>query len=486
MRGYLFRVLAVLHLILGVMYLYWRMTQGLWGETVWLSFLFLLAELFMLVAVVGFCLSQLGSVNSLTPFEILSESLSELPYIDVFVIRRQEKRETTHQTAQTALQLQYPWHRLFVYILDLQADDELRQQALKIPCEYFRCPSPTSDPLHCILNDISTFGEFILLIDAGQVIDQTLIEQMLPYFYDHGQQAPILNKTGYVQAMVGVSGKRHYDHPLQQPVPINQGGGEAAPLLGTAVLLRRGALETVTAMDLTQPVALGTSLHKQGWKAFLCATAHVEGPLFPLRNRRTSLLSILTALKQNPLLSGQTSQVQRFEYLWLGLWSISGLASFVYYCIPILFLVFGITPVPAFNQSFFVWFLPYVISGRLAWLAAFDPDRWGAAWRAERQTGSQFFQSIQALIQLLQGVQPQPGQPSQLSLGPQALVILVTVISILIGSARFMGSWSVDPWAFGFGLAWACYTLLLLSARPSDFDLIGYGSAPEDPSRQDP
>ena len=481
MRGYLFRVLAVLHLILGVMYLYWRMTQGV-GETVWLSILFLLAELFMLVAVVGFCLSQLGSPRSPTPFEPLAEALAELPYLDVFVIRRHEDREVTRRTAQAALQLQYPWHRLFVYVLDLQADDELRQQALKIPCEYFRCPSQTTDPLQCILKDISTFGEFILLVDAGQVISQTLIEQMLPHFYDHGAQAPILNKTGYVQAMVRVSSKHHFDHPLQQPVPINPGGGEAAPLLGTAVLFRRSALETLSSVDLSQSVAMGTSLHQQGWKGSLCSTAHVEGALFPLRNRRTSLLSILTALKQNPIFSGQTSQVQRFEYLWLGLWSISGLASLVYYCIPILFLLFGITPVPAFDRSFFVWFLPYVISGRLAWLAAFDSRRWAAAWRAERQTGSQFFQSIQALIQLLQGVQPQPGQPSQLSLGPQALVILVTLISIIVGCVRYLGEWSVDPGAFGFGLVWACYTLLLLSVRPSDFDLIGYRSQPEKPA----
>ncbi len=476
MRGYLFRVLAVLHLVLGVMYLYWRITQGLWGGAAWLSLLFLAAEGFTLIAMVGFFLSQLGSSEAPSSFEDLSQNLAQLPYVDVFVVRRQEDPQVTRQTAQAALQLRYPWHRLFVHILDLQADDTLRQIALKIPCEYYRCPSLDSDPLHCVLNDISTFGEFILLVDAGQVLEQDLLQQMVPYFYDHGDTAPILNKTGYVQAMVRVIGKRHFDHPLQQPLPVNQGGGEAAPLLGTAVLLRRAAVEDLkTSLDLSQPVALGTALHQQGWKAVLCFTAYVEGTLFPLRNRRAALLSLLSTLKQNPILAGQTSQVQRFEYLWLGLWSTSGWAALIYYCVPIFFLLFGITPVPEFDRSFFIWFLPYVISGRLAWLAAFGPRRWGAAWRAERQTGSQFFQSIQALIQFFQGVQPRSGQPSQLSLGPQALVILITLISIIVGSVRFMGAWSVDPSAFGFGLAWGCYTLLLLSVRPSDFDLIGYG-----------
>lgn len=480
MRRYLFRVLAVLHLVLGVMYLYWRITQGLWGDAPWLSLLFLAAEGFTLIAIVGFFLSQLGSSEPTSSFEDLSQTLGELPYVDVFVVRRHEDPQATRQTAQAALQLRYPWHRLFVHILDLQADDTLRQIALKIPCEYYRCPSPDSDPLHCILNDISTFGEFILVVDAGQGLEQDLIEQMVPYFYDHGDQAPILNRTGYVQAMVRVIGKRHFDHPLQQSLPVNQGGGEAAPLLGTAVIFRRSAVESLKdSWDLSQPVAMGTALHQQGWKAFLCSTAYVEGSLFPLRNRRAALLSVLSTLKQNPILSGQTSQVQRFEYLWLGLWSIGGIATLIYYCIPIVFLGFGITPVPAFDRSFFVWFLPYVISGRLAWLAAFGPGRWGAAWRAERQTGSQFFQSIQALIQFFQGVQPRSEQPSQLSLGPQALVILITLISIIVGSIRFMAGWSVDPVAFGFGLVWACYTLLLLSVRPSDFDLIGYGGNPE-------
>jgi hypothetical protein len=130
-------------------------------------------------------------------------------------------------------------------------------------------------------------------------------------------------------------------------------------------------------------------------------------------------------------------------------------------------------PVPAFNRVFFAWFLPYALLGRISWLLAFPPHLWGAAWQSERQTGSQFFQSIQALVQSLQGVPPYPEQPSQLSLGPQALAIVLTFLAMGVGSLRFAGSWDPSWPELLFGLVWAFYNLMILTVRPDDHDFAG-------------
>ncbi|MEN9230777.1 MAG: hypothetical protein Q6L68_07720, partial [Thermostichus sp. DG02_5_bins_236] len=151
-----------------------------------------------------------------------------------------------------------------------------------------------------------------------------------------------------------------------------------------------------------------------------------------------------------------------------------GLAELAYLAVPVAFLGMGWMPVPAFDESFFGRFLPYLVLGRISWLLAFPPPMWRAVWHSERQTGSQFFQSIQALVQALQGAIPDPEKPSQLSLGPQALAILLTLLAIGVGSVRFAGAW--DPsWAgFVFGLLWAIYNLFILTTRPDDHDSAGW------------
>lgn len=474
MRSVLLRVLLVLHLILGVMYLYWRITQGLEGvKVVGWSALFFVGELFTFLAIIGFSLSQFHQplTQQMGTYDQITEAGKDLPPIDVLIIRRWDSIEATCQTATAALQMNYPWHRLFVYVIDLESDPDMQQAAQAVPCEYLHCLGLTRDPLEYVLNEVSTFGDLILILEPGQLPDPDLIVQTLPYFLDpaNGYQ---FNDTGFVQANLRALGHRYSDHPLLQVLPIHWDGNQSAPLLGSGSLIRRAALKslTLTQLDSRRPVLLGTQLHLKGWKSYVCRSSQVNGILLPLRNRRIALLAMLDALKQNPIFSGQTTQVQRFQYLWMGIWCLSGWAHLLYFLGPVLFLTAGLTPVPAFDQAFLSWFLPYLGVGRLAWLVVY----WGSinlAWRAERHTGSQFFQSIQALVQSWQKVAPYPEKTSQLSLGPQALITLITLAAIVIGSIRLSQGWDVTWYAFGFGLLWATYNLMILTVKPPGYDV---------------
>ncbi len=473
MRVYVFRVLAILHLLLGVMYLVWRVSQGLAG-TLWISIPFLVAELFVWLATASFSISHLPMpvTRSLQDYPALENQLPDMPYVDVVILRRWDSPEITEDTARAALAIHYPWHRLFVYILDIEPDPEMKQVVAALPCDYLSCTSTTTDPLHYLLREVTTFGEFILILEPGQLPDPDLLHQTLPYFYTALTPEVESNNTGFVQVMLRAYGHPILDHPLQQLIPVNQDGSSVAPLLGTGSLLRREALQGVDNLDIRRPVALGTQMHRQGWTSYLCREAEVGGVLLPLRNRLSALLALLDGLKLNPIFGGQTSQLQRFQYLWLGVWSLSGLAYLMYFLIPILFLSVGLAPVPSFDRAFLSWFLPYVLVGRIAWVAAFQRVGLWAAWHGERQAGAQFFQSIQALIQSLQGIRPYTEKPTQLSLGPQALIALVTLLSIVVGSIRLARGWEVGVSAFIFGLAWALYNLVLLVSRPPGFEFI--------------
>jgi len=478
MRVHLFRWIGLLHLIAGVMYLYWRLTAGL---TDFGSLLFWGAELYIWLAAVGFTLSRYPQVprEMLLSPESLQRSFFQMPRVDVLVMRRWDSPEATRQTILAALRLNYPWDRLFVHVVDLAEDEGMAKVARAIPCEYWACPQPTLDPLAYVLQLEQAKGDYFLLLDSGQFPEPSLLFQTLPLFYDSPERAPIANSTGFVQVMLRTLGQPRAVHPLQQVLAIGSRGYQAAPLLGSGCLIRREALQGIPNLDSRKPVRLGCQIHRQGWVSHLVRETQITGALLPLRNRRIALLALFSALKENPFWGGQTSQQQRFQYLWLALWGAGGVAEVAYLAVPIVFLWTGWMPVPAFAGQFFAWFLPYAILGRISWLLAFPPHLWGPAWQSERQTGSQFFQSIQALVQALQGAIPYREKPSQLSLGPQALAILLTLLGIGVGSLRFVGSWDPAWPEFIFGLLWAFYNLLILTVRPDDHDFasLQFGSS---------
>jgi cellulose synthase (UDP-forming) len=196
-------------------------------------------------------------------------------------------------------------------------------------------------------------------------------------------------------------------------------------------------------------------------------------------------MAVLEALKSNPILQGQTSQAQRLQYLWLSFWSTSGMASLIYFIIPIVFLWTGMTPVPSFDPTFFTWFLPYLVVGWLSRIAAFPADQRRHAWRAERQKEAQFFQSIQAVIQFLKGIVPYRETATQLSVGPQAVLFLLTLSSMIAGTLRFWQGGSVSGYALTFGLLWAMYNLALLSISPPGVDF-SFLRQEQDPTQSDP
>lgn len=471
-RVWLFRLLAIAHLLLGVMYLYWRCTRGFNQEAFGPSLLLLIAEFLMLIGTFGFALSQLETfVPPHRVFGDMSAVMPELPYVDVFILReRSHSIAATCQTAKDLTQLSYPWHRLFVRIVDLDGDPDLEKAAPGVPCEYVTCPVSRDRSLQYLLREISTFGEFLLLVTPGQTVAADILEQTIPYFFDTPTRAPIANNVGFVQSMLRTLSKPRPDHPLQQPLPVGESGGEAAPLLGSGAVFRRAALETIPDINLAQPVFLGGLLHQRGWKSYVCRTVEVQGALLPLRDRLMSLLALLQAVGLNLWWERKTSQAQKFQYLWYGLWSMGGVASIMLFVIPIWFLCTGVTPVPDFNREFLTWFLPYAIVGRLAWLAAFPARLWRSAWVSECLTHAQFYQSIQSIGMSLRGVKPWVQRPSVFSFGPQILLVLLTLGSMIAGTIRAFAGWQVTPLAFGVGIAWAVHNLLQLCVRPPEFE----------------
>ncbi len=483
--------MVVAHWVAGVAYLSWRCTAGLMGSSLVLSLLFLGAEFYAFAVAVGFGLSHFASQEPLgsspspsqdpdsrqDPSFLASSNrailpplrlaLGELPSVTVVIQRRWDSVEITAQTARSALQLRYPWHRLFVVILDAEEDNKMRRAAAQIPCEYVVCAQ--QDPLVDAL--AQTSGEFIFWLQPGHLPEANGLEAMLPYFYDFPTKAPILNSTAFVQATLRTLGRPFPDHPLQQLIPLGSFNSGIAPLLGTGMVMRRAVLESIAYLDVRRPVRLGSQLHRRGWVSHVCSQTEVQGGLLPLRNRRVALLAVLDACVFG-LLRGwpQLNPTQWIAYLRLLLWSLSGLPLLGYFGIPLWFLLTGQTPVPAFDGIYLAWVSPYVVLGLVVWGMVYRSYGLQRAWQAERYTGAQFFQSIMAAIQAMREMPPHPDRPSQLTLGSQAMMIVLTlgIVGYRLGKFQDLDQLGIPPLGVGITLVWVLCNLLVLSVRPLD------------------
>ncbi|MEM9569297.1 MAG: cellulose synthase [Cyanobacteria bacterium P01_E01_bin.34] len=468
--SYAFAVLATAHLILGVAYLTWRTDGGMSEDARLLSWIFLLAEGFTLVGAMGFSLSHLRyRFPPCDRFPGLQSAMAELPLIDVVIIRQGESITATCQTAQLVQGLDYPESCLSIRIVDCDTDLGLARQISDLSYEYTATEAKRSRALQDLLKQDVLEGDYVLVLDVGQFPNRDLLQRLLPYFFDTPETAPIANRTGYVQPMLTALERQRAEHPLQQFIPLGEVGGDCAPLLGSGALFRQQALADLPQIDWDYPVRLGTELHIRGWRSHICRSTSISGISIPLRNRQMALLAVQHAVRLLPWWRIPITQTQRFQYVWLALWSIGGIATTLYLFVPVWFLWTGIAPVPAFDFVFMTWFLPYVTLGRLAWLASTPSNCWKATWRAERQTGAQFFQSIQTTLSSAMGKRPIAKAPSRWSFGPQAVAIVLTVSAIIVGIIRLFaiedGSVLVG---LAFCLAWATYNVALLSVVPPD------------------
>ncbi|NJK72571.1 MAG: cellulose synthase, partial [Synechococcaceae cyanobacterium SM2_3_60] len=169
----------------------------------------------------------------------------------------------------------YPWHRVFVHVLDTQTDGELARLAGAVPCEYHAC-----DDSHTVLSQVlrqgEGIGEYILLLQAGHLPDPDILRQALPYFEPD---------VAYVQTELRSIERPVVDHPLLQLIPMGVTGGDAAPCLGSGAIIRRQALAALHNADWLMPVRLGSYLHQAGWRSHLCRETGVSGGLLLFRNR---------------------------------------------------------------------------------------------------------------------------------------------------------------------------------------------------------
>ncbi len=142
-RTLLFRYLVLVNLIVGAWYLQWRVTQSLNIDALWFSVPLVLAEIYMFVGGVLFLVGlwrpierRVKNLDQLTP----SLPKKDFPTVDIFITCYSEPIEIVQETAQAALNIDYPVNKLRIYILDDGNSPDMRAMAEQLCIQDLQSP----------------------------------------------------------------------------------------------------------------------------------------------------------------------------------------------------------------------------------------------------------------------------------------------------------------------------------------------------------
>jgi cellulose synthase (UDP-forming) len=234
----------------------------------------------------------------------------------------------------------------------------------------------------------------------------------------------------------------------------------------------------ISTIAVTEDMATSLRLHSLGWKSvyhdeMLARGLAPEdlGSAFQQR-LRWAQGTIQVLLRQNPLLVKGLNVGQRLMYL-ATIWSyLSGFFIVVYLVGPPLYLLFGVTPISSYSESFFWHLVPYLATSQLLFVVA----GWGKpTWRGQQYSLTLFPLWIRAVVNAVGNVvlkkdlafivtpkTYQPGRRLRL-VWPQLLAIAVLSLSLGVGAAKLISGWDPNPVAVTINVLWACYLLAVLS-----------------------
>lgn len=232
------RILVILTLSLGANYVVWRWFASVNWHVWWIAVPLILAETYSLVDAFLF---------GITMWRIKERGEPEPPNpaatVDVFVCTYNEPIDMVMVTARAAQQITFPHN---TWVLDDGARPEMRTAAEGAGIGYItRSDNWSGMARHAKAGNLNnallaTEGEFLLILDADQIPEPTILDRVLGYFND--------DKVAVVQTPQFFTNVTDSD-PLgsQAPLfygPIQKGkdGWNAAFFCGSNAVLRREAL----------------------------------------------------------------------------------------------------------------------------------------------------------------------------------------------------------------------------------------------------
>ncbi|MGQ0815328.1 MAG: glycosyltransferase [Gemmatimonadota bacterium] len=348
------RSLAIVSLIFGAYWLFWRWTETLNPANMIFSVLLVSAETWGWIGSAFFLMHAWKVRDREPPVAAPGKS------VDVFVTTYDEPLEIVRRTVIGARAIRYP-HR--TYVLDDGKREEVLQLAQELGTGYIRRKGNPDAKAGNLNHAIAvTNGEFVLQLDADHVPLPNIIERLLGYFSDPQvafvQSPQDFYNTDSFTHVVNEGSRSMWEenrifYSLIQP---GKDHWNSTFFCGSCGMLRRAALEEIGGFStetIIEDMETSIKLHARGWKSVYHTEALAFGlspasaASFHVQRLRWAQGSMQMLRKMNPLFLPGLKPAQRACYFAANVYPLDGIQKAIFYLSPVVFLLTGAVPLQA-------------------------------------------------------------------------------------------------------------------------------------------
>jgi cellulose synthase (UDP-forming) len=369
------RALTILYVLVGLSYLWWRVTETINPNALALSLAFLGAD------ILGFGFFLLFAANLWTRTRRYPAEPEPGLSVDVYIPTYNEPPEILRPTILATLEMDYP-HR--TYVLDDGQRDAVRRLCAELGVHYLTRPDNRGAKAGNINAALPrTSGELIAIFDADHVPYRNFLTELLGYFRDP--------EVGLVQAPQSYYNLDSFQHGpntksdddvqwheqsvFYDRILPGKDRWNAAFWCGSSAILRRSALENVGGVDtrtVTEDMHTAMGIHAAGWKSvyhdreLALGIAPDDAEAFLGQRLRWAQGAMQILRFDNPLRRRGLSVRQRIAYFASVAYVFEYVPKSIYLAIPVIALTFDVLPMQNMGWNLIFRFAPYYLLGLVA------------------------------------------------------------------------------------------------------------------------
>ncbi|WP_082365618.1 UDP-forming cellulose synthase catalytic subunit [Bosea vaviloviae] len=411
--GGVFRhIFLALGSIIVIRYLYWRIAETIPDPSQIADFI---PGMLLLVADL-FCITMLALglfVNAQPITRPAAPQLREedLPSVDVFVPSYNEERDLVATTLAAAKALDYPQHKLKVFLLDDGGTDEkfysfddavsltararradLQQLCAELGVTYLTRERNVHAKAGNLNNGLAhSAGDLVVVFDADHVPAREFLRETVGHFATEPKlflvQTPhfFINADPLERNLQTFKAMPSENEMFYGAIQKGLDSWNAAFFCGSAAVLRRAALDEVggfAGVTITEDCESALELHSRGWKSLYVDKPLIAGlqpetfeSFIGQRSRWCRGMLQIFMLK-NPLFNKGLSLPQRLCYTSSNLFWLFPLSRLIFMISPLFFILFNLQIYNASPQSFVAYTLTYIVAVILIQHYLYGSLRW--------------------------------------------------------------------------------------------------------------
>jgi len=262
-----FRKLAIYAGVSGLIYLVWLATHII----NFISVALFIFELLIYLLIVLFIYNHWTR-----KYQILGGNYSTRVFVDIFIPTKNEPVEMLNETLAAAKKIIFPNKR--IYIIDDGDRLEIKQLAKKYGVGYLVRPDRQSKAFKgATLNFAfqNSVGNFILALDADQIVMPKIFDDLLGYFTD-----PKVALVATRQQFNTPINDFNHDHVFYGYMQSGKNADDSGVSCGSGVIYRRSALQEIGGFqewNIVEDLYTTYMLNAQGYKTLYISQSYTKG-----------------------------------------------------------------------------------------------------------------------------------------------------------------------------------------------------------------